>query len=87
MVTEMISQHLTSLSGIILQSVRRQANSLADHLENYAVDNPTNARDTCWHELTNEQLRDQCYTISRQDLNAGDSVGRTAGHPSSENLT
>ena len=49
--TELIAQHLASLGGIILQAVRRKANSLADHLANYAVDNPTNALDTYWMDL------------------------------------
>ena len=84
-VTERIAQHLPFLSGIILQSVRRQENSLGDLIANYAVDNPTLAWDTCWHELWDDKLRDQCSAISRKDLTAGDSVERTAGQSSSEN--
>ena len=84
-VTERIAQHLPSLSGIILQSMRRQANSLADHIANYAVDNPTLAWDTCWQELMDDKLRDQCSAISKKDLNEDDSVGRTEGQSSSEN--
>ena len=73
MVTELIADHLTSLNNIILQVVRQKANALADNLANHAMDHPREIIDTCWQDITNDDLRNQCALISRQDLTGGSS--------------
>ena len=74
-VTELIAQHLASLKGIVLQAMRRKANSLADHLANHAVDYPDDAQDMWWQDLMLGTLRDQCHVISRQELTVDTIVG------------
>ena len=56
-VTEIMAQHLASLSSIILQAVRRKANALADCLANYVVDHPREIIDTCWQDITSNDLQ------------------------------
>lgn len=57
MVTVHIVKHLSSLSKIVLQVVRRKANALVDSLANHTVDHPREIIDTCWQDITGDNLR------------------------------
>ena len=70
MVTCRIAQHLNALTSVVLHAIQRQANALADVLANHAVDHPTHTIDTCWHEVTCPDLKDDCVRISRSDLSS-----------------
>ena len=65
-VTELIAEHLSCLDKIILHVVRRKANAVADHLANYGIDSHFTYLDTCWHEVTCNELQRKCTLLSRQ---------------------
>lgn len=68
MITTLIVKHLSSLSSIVPQAVRWKANVLVDCLANHAVDHPMEISETFWQDVTEDELRNQCTLISRQDL-------------------
>jgi len=67
-VTETIVEHLGHLKGLIFQAVRRKANMVAGHLENYGIENPTSIMDRCWQDVTYPEIRNKCTLLSSQDM-------------------
>ena len=67
-VTENIAELLNGMRGIVFQLVRRKANSLADHLANWGVDNPNFVWDRCWQEVDCPMLKASCTQLAAKDL-------------------
>lgn len=67
-VTKCIVEHLVHLNGLIFQDVCHKANTVADHLENYGIENPNLILDSCWQDITCLEVRDKCTLLSRQDM-------------------
>ena len=74
MVTESIGKLLGKMKGLIFQAVRRQANSVADHLANHGIENPNGMVDNYWHQVESNQLKEWCSHLARIDLVAADKV-------------
>ena len=64
-VTESIAEHLGRLNGLIFQAIHRKANTIADHLANYGIENPTIIMDNCWQDVTYPEVRNKCTLLSR----------------------
>jgi len=67
-VTESIADYLGWLKGLVFQAVRRKANTIADHLANVSIENPTTIWDNCWQDVSCPDLKKNCTLLSRQDL-------------------
>lgn len=76
MVTESIGKLLGGMKGLIFQAIRRNANSIADHLANYGIDHPNDMLDNYWHQVELHQLKGKCLQLSRADLLAAEKAGR-----------
>jgi len=50
-VTENIAELMAGMKGLVFHAVRRQANGLADYLENCGVDSQDRGWDNCWEEV------------------------------------
>ena len=61
---------IEEIRGLVFQSIRRSANSLADHMVNYGVDNLDIKWDTCWQEVTCPSLKEACNQLAAKDLAA-----------------
>jgi len=48
--------------------VRRKVNSLADHLENYGIDNQDRGWDSYWQQVNIPGLKEKCIQLAKQDL-------------------
>lgn len=56
------------MKGLIFQAVRRNANSVADHLANHGIEHPNVMWDSCWQHVNNQQLKGKCLQLSRLDM-------------------
>jgi len=68
MVTDNIGKLLGEMKGLIFQAVRRNANSVANHLVNHGIDHPNTVWDSCWPHVDNQQLKGKCLQLSRLDM-------------------
>lgn len=67
-VMENIAQLISGMKGLVFRAVRRKANSLADHLENYGIDNQDRGWDSCWQQVNSPGLKEMCIQLAKQDL-------------------
>lgn len=67
--TESIEEVIANLRGIVFQSVRRNANGLADFLANHGADKPNTITNSCWPDITCPILKDTCARLAAIDSN------------------